>query len=95
MRDLAKACFVPIRASGPNRADDIDTTSIILQQQVFYSLLNLFKKQSVPEGYVLLQMLQIYLELGSLIGLNVHVERTLSMIESELLRFNEALKVSI
>ncbi|KIK94441.1 hypothetical protein PAXRUDRAFT_12044 [Paxillus rubicundulus Ve08.2h10] len=63
-----------------------------LAKQVFYSLLNIFKKQSVPEGYTLLQMLQIYLELNSLIGLNVHMERTLSMIESELLKFNEALK---
>ncbi|KAF8837802.1 hypothetical protein BDN67DRAFT_991595 [Paxillus ammoniavirescens] len=63
-----------------------------LAKQVFYSLLNVFKKQSVPEGCALLRMLQIYLELDSLIRLNVHMERTISMIESELLKFNEALK---
>ena len=40
-------------------------------------------------------MLHSYLELDGLISLDVHTERTLSMIESELLKFNNSLKVSI
>ncbi|KIK79337.1 hypothetical protein PAXRUDRAFT_16380 [Paxillus rubicundulus Ve08.2h10] len=62
-----------------------------LAKQVFYALLNILKKNTVPEGYTLLQMLQTYLELDSLISLDVHTETTLSMIEKELPQFNDAL----
>ena len=64
-------------------------------QQAFYGLLNLLKKNTVPKGYVLLWMLQTYLELDGLISLDVHTETTLSMIEKKLPWFNDALKVSI
>ncbi|KAG6369714.1 hypothetical protein JVT61DRAFT_13640 [Boletus reticuloceps] len=64
------------------------------QQQVFYSLSNILRKNSITEGYALLRMLKCYLELDALIGLDVHTERTLSMIKSELLIFNDILKVS-
>lgn len=64
-------------------------------QQAFYGLFNLLKKNTIPEGYALLQMLQTYLELNGLISLDVHTKTTLSMIEKELSRFNNALKVSI
>jgi hypothetical protein len=63
-------------------------------QQAFYGLFNLLKN-TVPEGYALLRMLQAYLELDGLISLDVHTKTTLSMIEKELPRFNDALKVSI
>ena len=53
-------------------------------QQAFYGLLNLLKKNPVPKGYVLLWMLQTYLELDGLIPLDVHTETTLSMIEKKL-----------
>ncbi|KIK78025.1 hypothetical protein PAXRUDRAFT_17112 [Paxillus rubicundulus Ve08.2h10] len=66
-----------------------------LAEQVFYTLLNVLKKNTVPEGYTLLRMLQTYLELDGLISLDVHTETTLSMIEKELPQFNDALNVSI
>ncbi|KIJ09892.1 hypothetical protein PAXINDRAFT_164338 [Paxillus involutus ATCC 200175] len=62
-----------------------------LAKQVFYVLLNVLKKNTVPEGYILLRMLQTYLELDGLIFLDVHTETTLSMIEKELPQFNDAL----
>ncbi|KAG6372672.1 hypothetical protein JVT61DRAFT_7432 [Boletus reticuloceps] len=62
------------------------------QQQVFYSLSNVLRKNSIPEGYALLRMLKCYLELDALIGLDAHTERMLLMIESELLIFNDILK---
>ena len=39
-------------------------------------------------------MLECYLELDALIGLDIHTEHMLSVIESELLIFNDILKVS-
>ena len=39
-------------------------------------------------------MLECYLELDALIGLDIHMEHMLLMIESELLIFNDILKVS-
>ncbi|KAI9568408.1 hypothetical protein HD554DRAFT_2038953 [Boletus coccyginus] len=62
-----------------------------LAKQTFYSLFNVLKKNTVSEGYTLLQMLQIYLELDGLISLDVHTETTLSMIKKELLQFNDTL----
>ena len=64
-------------------------------QQAFYGLFNLLKKNTIPEGYALLQMLQTYLELNGLISLDVHTKTTLSMIEKKLSQFNNTLKVSI
>lgn len=63
-------------------------------QQTFYGLFNVLKKNTFPEGYALLWMLQVYLELNGLISLKVHTETMLSMIEKELLQFNNALNVS-
>lgn len=71
------------------------TALFILRQQIFYALLHVLNRNRVPEGYVLLRMLKCYLELDGLIGLDVHMEHTLSMIESELLNFDGILKVSI
>ena len=96
MHDLAKVCIDSL--SGWKLSIQIaptDGTANILYQQVFYSLLNVLKKKTIPEGYALLKMLHSYLELNGLISLDVHMERTLSMIESELLIFNDSLKVSI
>ena len=91
MCDLAKV-YVNLHLSiHLNCTDDTTTTP---QQQVFYSLFNTLKKNFIPEGYALLWMLKCYLELDALIGLDIHMERTLSMIESELLIFNDILKVS-
>ena len=39
-------------------------------------------------------MLGIYLQIDSLIDLNVHTDKTLAMIEEELLVFGDELKVS-
>ena len=52
------------------------------------------KWASILEDYALLQMLQSYLELNILIRLDVHMEHMLSMIEDELLQFNDKLKAS-
>ncbi|KAI5981970.1 hypothetical protein EDD15DRAFT_2182044 [Pisolithus albus] len=63
-----------------------------LAKQIFYACLNVLTKNRMPEGYCLLHILASYLELDSLIGLDVHTERTIEMIEAELLRFSGALK---
>lgn len=47
------------------------------------------------EGHQLLRLLCSYLELDSLIGLDAHTEKTLEMIEEELLVFGNELKVCI
>ncbi|KAG6370485.1 hypothetical protein JVT61DRAFT_11971 [Boletus reticuloceps] len=44
------------------------------------------------DGNKMRDLAKCYLELDALIGLDVHTERTLSMIESELLVFNDILK---
>ena len=41
-------------------------------QQIFYSLLHVFNRNKVPEGYILLWILKSYLELDGLIRLDVH-----------------------
>ncbi|KAI6038375.1 hypothetical protein EDC04DRAFT_2603975 [Pisolithus marmoratus] len=63
--------------------------------EIFYACLNIFTKNWTPEGYSLLHVLTSYLELNSLISLNVHTESTIEMIEAELLRFDRALKVGL
>ena len=62
-------------------------------QQVFYAALIYLTHTTSPEGYWLVRMLRSYLQLDSLIGLNIHTESTLAMIEEELLVFNKELKV--
>ncbi|KAI5993201.1 hypothetical protein EDD15DRAFT_2388095 [Pisolithus albus] len=59
---------------------------------IFYALLNVFTKTATPEGYCLLRVLASYLQLDTLIGLDVHTERTIGMINTELLEFDNALK---
>ncbi|KAI6038298.1 hypothetical protein EDC04DRAFT_2868477 [Pisolithus marmoratus] len=61
-------------------------------EEIFYACLNVFTKKWTPEGYSLLHILASYLELNSLIGLNIHTESMIEMIKAELLRFNRALK---
>ncbi|KAG9310133.1 hypothetical protein JVU11DRAFT_9748 [Chiua virens] len=67
-------------------------TYVTFDTQIFYSLLHVFKRNKVPEGYALLRMLKSYLELDGLLSLDVHTEHTLSMIEDELLKFNSVLE---
>ncbi|KAI6103321.1 hypothetical protein EDD17DRAFT_1778697 [Pisolithus thermaeus] len=63
-----------------------------LAKEIFYACLDVLTKDKAPEGYCLLHVLASYLELDSLIGLDVHMEKTIEMIEAELLRFSGALK---
>ncbi|KIK93461.1 hypothetical protein PAXRUDRAFT_12641 [Paxillus rubicundulus Ve08.2h10] len=64
-----------------------------LSIQLFYSTLNVLTPAASPEGYLLLELISSYLQLDSLIGLNVHTESMLTNIEVELLIFNRRLKV--
>ncbi|KAI6142401.1 hypothetical protein BKA82DRAFT_86554, partial [Pisolithus tinctorius] len=41
---------------------------------MFYALLNVFTRMATPEGYCLLHILTSYLQLDSLIGLDVYIE---------------------
>ncbi|KIK98401.1 hypothetical protein PAXRUDRAFT_9570 [Paxillus rubicundulus Ve08.2h10] len=63
-----------------------------LSKQVFYATLNVLTRQASPEGHQLLLVVRSYLQLDSLIGLDVHTEHTLDMIEAELLIFNKELE---
>ncbi|KAG1800477.1 uncharacterized protein HD556DRAFT_1230432 [Suillus plorans] len=58
----------------------------------FYAALSVLKCQVSPEGYRLLRVIRSYLRLDSLIGLDVHTERTLAMIDAEFLVYDTALK---
>ena len=60
---------------------------------MFYVALICLTQATSPEGYWLVRMLRNYLQLDSLIGLNIHTESTLIMIEEELLVFDKELKV--
>ncbi|KAI5981570.1 hypothetical protein EDD15DRAFT_2391765 [Pisolithus albus] len=60
--------------------------------QTFYVALNILTNDVSREGYQLLRMLRSYLELDSLIGLNVHTDRTLELIEKEQVTFEKELK---
>ncbi|KAI6001113.1 hypothetical protein F5J12DRAFT_723743, partial [Pisolithus orientalis] len=59
----------------------------------FYAALNILTNDVSCEGYQLLWMLHSYLELDSLIGLDMHTDRTLELIEREQLVFGSELKV--
>ncbi|KAF8123035.1 hypothetical protein EV363DRAFT_1550073 [Boletus edulis] len=63
-----------------------------LAKQVFYALLDVLTQASSPVGYRLLRMLGTYLQLDSLIGLDVHTDKTLEMIEKELIVFGDELQ---
>ena len=60
---------------------------------MFYAVVISLMHTTSPEGYRLVRMLRSYLQLDSLIGLNIQTEGTLAMIEEELLVFNKELKV--
>ena len=62
---------------------------------MFYAALICLTRAASPEGYRLVRMLCSYLQLDSLIGLNIHTESTLTMIEEELLVFDKELKVGL
>ncbi|KAI6005210.1 hypothetical protein F5J12DRAFT_905946 [Pisolithus orientalis] len=49
--------------------------------QTFYTALNILTNDVSREGYQLLWMLHSYLELDSLIGLDMHTDKTLELIE--------------
>ncbi|KAI5990052.1 hypothetical protein F5J12DRAFT_907606 [Pisolithus orientalis] len=65
-----------------------------LARQTFYAALNILTNDISCEGYQLLQMLRSYLELDSLIGLDVHTDKTLELIEREQLVFGSELKLA-
>ncbi|KIN96111.1 hypothetical protein M404DRAFT_164113, partial [Pisolithus tinctorius Marx 270] len=60
----------------------------------FYAALNILTNDISCEGYQLLWMLCSYLELDSLIGLDMHTDRTLELIEREQLVFRSELKLA-
>ncbi|KAG2075570.1 hypothetical protein BDR04DRAFT_1114740 [Suillus decipiens] len=63
-----------------------------LVKQAFYAVLGVFKCQISPEGYCLLWVIHSYLQLDSLIGLDVHTERILALIDAKFLVYDTALK---
>ncbi|KAF8120295.1 hypothetical protein EV363DRAFT_1191298 [Boletus edulis] len=63
-----------------------------LAQQTLYAASSVLTENVSREGYQLLRLLRSYLELDSLIALDAHTERTLGMIEAELLTFGNELK---
>ncbi|KIN94997.1 hypothetical protein M404DRAFT_34563 [Pisolithus tinctorius Marx 270] len=64
-----------------------------LTRQCFYASLNILMPMMSRVGYQLLRMISSYLRLDTLIGLDVHTEKTLGMIEDELLIFRDELKL--
>ncbi|KAI6145808.1 hypothetical protein BKA82DRAFT_4330460 [Pisolithus tinctorius] len=63
-----------------------------LTRQCFYAALDILTSTTSQVGYQLLHMICSYLQLETLIGLDVHTEATLGMIEDELLVFRGELK---
>ncbi|KAG1861238.1 hypothetical protein F4604DRAFT_1684061 [Suillus subluteus] len=66
-----------------------------LSKQTLYACLNLLTPRTSPEGHQLLRVINTYLQLDSLIGLNVHTEGTLMAIEAKLLIFDMELKAYV
>ncbi|KAG1725468.1 hypothetical protein EDD22DRAFT_982843 [Suillus occidentalis] len=66
-----------------------------LSKQTLYACLNLLTPRTSPEGHQLLRVISTYLQLDSLIGLDVHTEGTLAAIEAELLIFDTELKAYV
>ncbi|KAG1768464.1 hypothetical protein EV702DRAFT_1181984 [Suillus placidus] len=83
-RDLVKVCTYTLM--------DAEFSWLIIAKQAFYVALSVLKRQVSPEGYRLLHVIRSYLQLDSLIGLDVHTERTLEMIDAEFLVYDAALK---
>ncbi|KIN99482.1 hypothetical protein M404DRAFT_30342 [Pisolithus tinctorius Marx 270] len=77
---------IHITFSGGNKMRD-------LTRQCFYAALDILTSTTSQVGYQLLRMICSYLQLETLIGLDVHTEATLGMIEDELLVFRGELKV--
>ncbi|KAI6027155.1 hypothetical protein EDC04DRAFT_2605916 [Pisolithus marmoratus] len=61
-------------------------------RQCFYAALNILTTEGSPAGYQLLRMMRSYLQLDSLIGLDIQTEKTIGMIENELIVFRDELK---
>ncbi|KAI5996647.1 hypothetical protein EDC04DRAFT_2872367 [Pisolithus marmoratus] len=61
-------------------------------RQCFYAALNILTTESSLAGYQLLCMMHSYLQLDSLIGLDIQTEKTIGMIENELIVFRDELK---
>ncbi|KAG2037875.1 hypothetical protein BDR03DRAFT_933870 [Suillus americanus] len=66
-----------------------------LSKQSLYACLTILTARTSPEGYQLLCVISTYLQLDSLIGLDVHTEGTLMVIEAELLVFDTELKAYV
>ncbi|KIK77496.1 hypothetical protein PAXRUDRAFT_166670, partial [Paxillus rubicundulus Ve08.2h10] len=81
--------ILQVMCSDGNKLADLSIAS-----QLFYSMLNVLTSAASPKGYLLLELISSYLQLDSLIGLNVHMESMLTNIEVEHLIFNRRLKVS-
>lgn len=62
---------------------------------MFYAALPILTHRASPEGFHILRVICSYLQLDSLIGLDVHTEQTLAMLDAEFLVFDAALKVII
>ncbi|KAG2366025.1 hypothetical protein BDR07DRAFT_1449538 [Suillus spraguei] len=60
--------------------------------QSLYACLTILTARTSPEGYQLLRVISMYLQLDSLIGLDVYTEGTLAAIEAKLLVFDRELK---
>jgi len=67
--------------------------SLMILKQTLYACLTILTARTSPEGYQLLYVISMYLQLDSLIGLDVHTEGTLAAIKVELLIFDTKLKV--
>ncbi|KIO12120.1 hypothetical protein M404DRAFT_19970 [Pisolithus tinctorius Marx 270] len=63
-----------------------------ISKQIFYVGINVLKKSITPEGYQLLRVIRSYLQLDSLVGLDVQTERMVNMINDEILTFDQTLK---
>ncbi|KAG1861216.1 hypothetical protein F4604DRAFT_1929797 [Suillus subluteus] len=66
-----------------------------LSKQTLYACLNLLTPRTSPEGHQLLRVISTYLQLDSLIGLNVHTEGTLMAIKAKLLIFDMELQAYV
>ncbi|KAI5993749.1 hypothetical protein F5J12DRAFT_897024 [Pisolithus orientalis] len=83
-------CFTAILKVTFNDGNKFADLSI----QVFYPTLSILMKAACPEGYLLLGLISSYLQLDSLIGLDIQTDRMLSAIETELLVFNKRLQLA-
>ncbi|KAG1899351.1 uncharacterized protein F5891DRAFT_1128989 [Suillus fuscotomentosus] len=66
-----------------------------LSKQAFYAGLNILTSRASQEGHQLLRVISTYLQLDSLIGLDVHTEGMLAAIEAKLLVFDTELKAYV